>query len=79
MAKYIVKNIDIMHHNKLFKEGSVIELEEDEADELSYYLEPVIKKQDKKKGKSTENDVSAKDENSTGAKENIEVNNAQNT
>lgn len=59
MAKYKVKNIHIAHNNKVFKEGSVIELEDKHAAPLSKYLDPVIEsnKQDKKNAKNKAPDI----------------------
>jgi len=87
MPKYNVKNINIMHHNKLFKEGSVIELDDNEADQLSSYLEPVVnKKGSNGKNKAPATNIPNSNENSdkpnanTGESGNSEGdNNAQNT
>jgi len=39
MKSYLIKNSDIMHKGKIFPEGSTIELDEQEASQLSNYLE----------------------------------------
>jgi len=41
MKSYLIKQSDIMHKGKLFPEGSTIELDEQEALQLSKYLDVV--------------------------------------
>lgn len=41
MKTYIIKNSDIMHGKKVFPEGSTIELDENDAVNLSDYLEEI--------------------------------------
>ena len=41
MKTYLIKNSDIMHKGKIFPEGSTIELDEQEALQLSKYLDEV--------------------------------------
>lgn len=43
MKTYTIKNTDIMHNGKLFPEGSPIDLEENEAETLSDFLEEIKK------------------------------------
>ena len=62
MPKFTVKGTDILHNKTLFKEGTIIELTEDEAKPLADYLVPIIEqKQETKKAvkaaKETENIV----------------------
>jgi len=39
--KYKVKNSDILHGGKLYKEGELIELSDEHAKEISLYIEKV--------------------------------------
>jgi len=55
MPKYIVKNTTIRHNGKLYKEGSKIDLEEDEANKLSSFLDPTSEKGNKKQENKKEN------------------------
>ncbi len=49
--KYKVKGITILHNGKIYREGSEIELTEDEAEALKNFLKPLEeKKEDKKRG-----------------------------
>ena len=41
MKQFIIKLSDIMHNGKIFPEGSTIELDEQEALQLSNYLDEV--------------------------------------
>ncbi len=41
MKQYLIKNSDIMHNGKIFPEGSTIELDEKDSENLSDYLEEI--------------------------------------
>ena len=51
--KYKVKHIDIRHQKKLYPEGSIIELEEENAKILDPYLEPYQEEPKSKRGKKS--------------------------
>lgn len=53
--KYKVKHIDIRHQNKLYPEGSIIELDEVNAEILAPYLEPYQEEPKSKRGKKSTN------------------------
>ena len=59
MTKFKVKNIHISHNNKLFEEGSVIELEDKEAELLTNYLDPIIESNKQKNSKNKASDNTA--------------------
>jgi hypothetical protein len=52
-VKYKVKNIDIRHQKKLYPEGSIIELEEENAENLAPYLDPFQEEPKSKRGKKS--------------------------
>jgi hypothetical protein len=59
-VKYKVKHIDIRHQKKLYPEGSIIELDDENAKLLAPYLEPYQEEPKGKRGKkstSTEPDT----------------------
>jgi len=41
MKSYLIKNSDIMHKGKIFPEGSTINLEDNETESLSNFLDPI--------------------------------------
>ena len=41
MKSYLIKNSDIMHKGQIFPEGSTIILEDNEAESLSNFLDPI--------------------------------------
>jgi len=41
MKTYSIRNSDIMHKGKIFPEGSTIDLEDNEAETLSNFLDPI--------------------------------------
>ncbi len=78
MAKYIVKNTSIMHNGILYKEGSVIELNENHAAKLADFVEHLPNQNTAKakaqtqnntqnKGQASKNTNKAKPENKTEA------------
>jgi hypothetical protein len=54
-VKYKVKHIDIRHQKKLYPEGSIIELEEENAAILAPYLDPYQEEPKGKRGKKSSN------------------------
>jgi hypothetical protein len=70
MAKYTVKDIDILYNNKLYKEGTVISLEDAEASELFAYLELIPESGNKsQKGSNSKNKATeeSSDNNNSGS------------
>ena len=51
--KYKVKHIDIRHQKKLYPEGSIIELEEENAEILAPYLDTYQEEPKSKRGKKS--------------------------
>ena len=59
MAKYKIKNTNILHDGKIRKEGSVVELTDDQAKKLEGFVELV---KEKAPAKQTENKTKTKTE-----------------
>lgn len=69
MAKYKVKHTNIMHGKQLYKEGSIIELTENEAKRLADFLEFVSETKTESGNKNSAKTTTSKsDKNSTKAK-----------
>ena len=51
--KYKVKHIDIRHRKKLYPEGSIFELEEENAEILAPYLDTYQEEPKSKRGKKS--------------------------
>ncbi len=55
MAKYKVKHTSILHNGTLYKEGSIIELDEKHAAKLEDFVEPLPNKTSAKPKTETQN------------------------
>lgn len=61
MAKYKVKGTDILYNGKLYEEGKTITLEDEEAKQLTDYLELIPEKPTKQGKPTKELETPAKD------------------
>lgn len=77
--KYKVKHTSIMHNGKMYKEGSIIELTDENAKRLEDFVELVseslIKKQEKKQGIKISVKTSAETKNNQTKTEDIQKEN----
>ncbi len=77
--KYKVKHTSIMHNGKMYKEGSIIELTDENAKRLEDFVELVseslIKKQEKKQGIKISVKTSAETKNNQTKTEDVQKEN----
>ena len=74
MAKYKVKHTNIMHNDTLYKEGSIIELSEDDAKRLEDFVDFVSEtKKAETTTKTNSNKTASNKQNKTSTKAKTEV------
>ncbi|MBQ3311608.1 hypothetical protein IJG72_05985 [bacterium] len=73
MAKYKVKHTSIMHNGKLYKEGSVVELTDEQAQKLADFVDIVLETKKAEATSKTAAKTTNTKSNKTAAKTKTEV------